>query len=160
MISLVSTGSFAAEVFLQSARVRAITSLARFPSRTMRRIASRASARLGVSPASQRKLALALATMPANGWLISERTRLGHRPKRRTARGLENHFQRFEVMIGDPRGDRLSQVGTKSQHVLARELSDRQIGPRPQKRKDFLDVGPVKLQGSGTGLQSTIRNPK
>jgi hypothetical protein len=51
--------------------MREITSLARFPSRIMRLIASRASLRSGDAAASQRRLALALVAMPASGWLTS-----------------------------------------------------------------------------------------
>jgi hypothetical protein len=53
------------------ARIREITSPARFPSRMIRQIASRASRRLGDSAASHRRLALAFVNMPANGWLTS-----------------------------------------------------------------------------------------
>ena len=61
MASFISSRSFVTGAFLKRARIREITSPARFPSRIMRRIASRASARLGESPASHRRLALALA---------------------------------------------------------------------------------------------------
>src|SRR6516225_7116306 len=71
MASFISNRSVAGRAFLRRARTRETTSLDRFPSRIMRRIASRASARLGESPASHRRLALALVTMPESGWLTS-----------------------------------------------------------------------------------------
>src|SRR5262249_58644498 len=53
--------------FLTRARIRPITSPARFPSLIMRSTASRASSRFGVPPASHRKQALALVTTAASG---------------------------------------------------------------------------------------------
>ena len=71
MVSFRSSFSRGISALWVRARIRAITSPARFPSRTMRRTASRASSRLGASPASQRRQALPLLTTPASGWLTS-----------------------------------------------------------------------------------------
>jgi len=53
--------------------MRAITAPARFPSRTMSLIASRTSSMFGTSPASHRRQALALLTIPDSGWLTHGR---------------------------------------------------------------------------------------
>src|SRR5262245_30216011 len=60
--SLISSQSLRGGAFLASARIRPIISPARWPSLTMFAADFRASSRLGVCPASQRKHALALLT--------------------------------------------------------------------------------------------------
>ena len=55
----------------KSARNRAITSDARWPSRIVRRAVSRAPSTLGGSAASIRRQVLALVMMPESGWLTS-----------------------------------------------------------------------------------------
>ena len=81
-------------------RSRRITSPARFPSRTIRRAASRASSRSGTSLASQRRHALPLLTMPESGWLTSCAieavsspmvVRRIHRAPRQLEAGLRRH---------------------------------------------------------------------
>ena len=71
MTSLISNGSLFVAVRFKRARILAMTSLARLPSRMMRCAASLASSRSGCERASHRMQALPLVTTAASGWLIS-----------------------------------------------------------------------------------------